>query len=427
VLERRAELETVHGVQSIGILLVQDIAVIPCVVLVTVLVQEGSVASIALDLGKLLLLGALAALALYGVFTYVVPRVLRIRSVHASRELSILMAIVSGLGAALLAHQVGLSPGLGAFLAGMFLGGSPFSVQVRADLSALRTLFVTVFFSSIGAFGDPGWMLAHWQILLPTVLAIIFGKSLMAWGALRLFGAGTVSALAAGICLGQIGEFSFIMIEIARGKLLSHDVFLLLVSSTFLTMLLTPYLIAAAPRVAGYVLRSRVDTTSPSGDERSSPRDQVLIVGFGPAGRVVGEQVCAGGGAVVVLDLNPRSVADAHQLGFTAFVGDGQNQDVLLRAGVRHARVVVVTVPAPAAAIDIVRLVRIVSPGAVIVARSRYNRYYRELRDAGAHDVHDEETHVGIRMSTSVLELIGPSAGAEEANRRALSDNASRG
>ena len=423
VLETRGELESLHGVQSLGILLVQDVAVIPCVLLATVLAQDGAAGSVAWNLGKALLLGAFAALALYVVFTFVVPRILRIGSVHASRELSVLTAIVSGLGAVLLAHKAGLSPGLGAFIAGILLGESPFAVQVRADVSALRTLFVTVFFSSIGALGDPGWMLANWHILLPTVFAIVFSKSIIAWGALRLFGAGTVSALAAGICLGQIGEFSFIMLEIARGKLISHDVFLLLVSSTLLTMLLTPYLVALAPNVAGSLLRSR-DLASFSEAARSSSPGQVLIVGFGPAGRVVGEQVRDGGAHVVVLDLNPHGVASARKRGFQALLGDGQHEDVLLHAGVRTAKAVVVTVPAPAVAIHIVRLVRIIAPESVIVARSRYNRYCSELGDAGAHVVHDEETHVGIRMSASVLELLSPAEVGDAANRSEPLENA---
>ncbi|TFG63116.1 MAG: sodium:proton exchanger, partial [Gemmatimonadales bacterium] len=387
---------------------VQDIAVIPCVLLVTVLAQDdGSAGSVALNLGKALLLAALAALALYVVFTFVVPKVLRIGSVHASRELSVITAIVSGLGALLLAHKAGLSPGFGSFIAGMLLAESPFAAQVRADVSALRTLFLTVFFTSIGALGDPGWMLANWQVILPTVVALVLGKSIIAWGALRLFGVGTVCALAAGICLGQIGEFSFIMIKIARGTLISHDVFLLLVSSTLLTMLLTPYLVAAAPKVSGYLLRARGKGIAAfSGAARVSRQGQVLVIGFGPAGRVVAEQVREGGCHVVVLELNPHGVSSARRLGFTTFLGDGQHEDILLHAGVRDARAVVVTVPSPAVAIDIVRLLRIISPESVIVARSRYNRYCSELGDAGAHVVHDEETHVGIRMSTSVLELL---------------------
>ncbi|QDU66202.1 cation:proton antiporter [Engelhardtia mirabilis] len=407
VLQARNELESVHGTHALGVLLVQDLAVIPCVLLVTVLVQDGSGGSIAINLAQAFLLAALAAVALYVVFTFVVPRVLQLGSVSASRELSVLTAIVSALGAILLAHKTGLSPGLGAFIAGILLGGSPFAAQVRADMSALRTLFVTVFFSSIGALGDPVWMLANWQILLPTVLAILLTKSLVAWGALRLFGAGAASALAAGVCIAQIGEFSFIMAEIARGTLLSDEVFLLLVSATVITMFLTPFLVAAAPKVAGYLLRSSGSDLG-SEPEGAPPQNQVLVIGFGPAGRVVGDQVREGGGQVVILDLNPHGVASARRLGFTAFLGDGQHEDILLHAGVRDSKVVVVTVPAPAVAVDIVRIVRFIAPEAAIVARARYNRHYSEIADAGAQVVHDEETHLGILLATSVLEALQP-------------------
>jgi CPA2 family monovalent cation:H+ antiporter-2 len=409
VLEARGELESVHGGYSLGILLVQDLAVIPFVLLVTVLVPNASVGSIAFNLGKTFLFGAAAVAALYVVFTFIVPRVLHIGPVHRNRELSVLTSILSGLGSVLLARQAGLPPALGAFIAGMVLGESPFAIQVRADLSGIRTLFVTVFFSSIGALADPGWMLSNWQILSGVVIAILLGKSLLAWGALRLFGAGSVSALAAGICLGQIGEFSFVIAAIARRELLTHEVFLLFVSATILTMLLTPYLVAAAPTVAGHLLGSRRSSRAvSSGADRSSAQSQVLIVGFGPAGRVVGEQLREEGAHVVVLDLNPHIVASARQLGFTAFLGDGQHEDVLLHAGVRVADAVVVTVPAPSVAIDIVRLARFIAPDSVIVARSRFNRYCSELGDAGAHDVLDEETHVGIRMSQSVRKLLWP-------------------
>jgi len=409
VLEARGELETVHGHQALGILLVQDLAVIPCVMLVTTLAQEdGSAGVVALHLGKALLLAAFAVVGLYVIFTLVVPRLLSLGSVHASRELSVLTAIVSGLTAVVLAHKAGLSPGLGAFIAGIMLAASPFAAQVRADLSALRTLFVTVFFSSIGALGDPGWMLANWYLVLPVVCVIVVTKSIVAWGALRMFGAGAASALAAGICLGQIGEFSFILIEIARGTLISHDVFLLLVSSTFLTMLLTPYLVAAAPKLAGFFVRSRgqdaVELAAVVGPE-SQPA--VLVIGFGPAGRAVAEQVREGGARVLVLDLNPHGATSARQLGFAAVLGDGQHEEILLRAGVREARCVVVTVPTPSVAINIVRLARIIAPGSAVVVRSRYNRYCSELGDAGAHVVHDEETQVGIQMSASVLKTLG--------------------
>jgi CPA2 family monovalent cation:H+ antiporter-2 len=306
----------------------------------------------------------------------------------------------------------------------MLLGESPFAVQVRADVSGLRTLFVTVFFSSIGALGDPGWMLANWHMVSGAVVAIILGKSLITWRALRLFGAGSVSALAAGVCLGQIGEFSFVIAEIARRELLTHDVFLLIVSSTIVTMLLTPYLVAVAPRAAGRLLGSRGSSSAGvSRAHRTTARGQVLVIGFGPAGRVVGEQLREQGAYTVVLDLNPHIVANARQLGFTAFLGDGQHEDVLVHAGVRVATAIVVTVPVPSVAIDIVRVVRSIAPNSVIVARSRFNRYCSELGDAGADVVLDEETHIGKRMSQSVRELLWPddtSAGDRAGPDRAL-------
>lgn len=143
---------------------------------------------------------------------------------------------------------------------------------------------------------------------------------------------------------------------------------------------------------------------------------QVLAIGFGPAGRVVCDQVREGGGHVVLLDLNPHGVATARRLGFTAFLGDGQHEDILLHAGARDAKVVVVTVPAPAVAVDIVRVVRTIAPEAVIVARARYNCYHSELVDAGAHVAHAEETHLGIQLSTSVLEALGSADALDEAN-----------
>ncbi|MHC4957829.1 MAG: cation:proton antiporter [Planctomycetota bacterium] len=411
VLQSRGELESVRGGHALGVLLVQDAAVIPCMLLVSVLVRGGAEESVALILGKLLLFVGIAALALYVVFAFIVPRLLSIGSVGANRELSVLTAIVSALGATLLAHTAGLSPGLGAFIAGILLGGSPFAAQVRADVSGLRILFVTVFFSSIGALGDPGWMLRNWAVILPVVGAIVICKSLIAWGALRLFGAGAVGALAAGISIAQIGEFSFIISEVARGKVLSEYMFLLLVSSTALTMLLTPYLVAAAPRMAGFLLRRRVSAaSSEAANEPSASR--VLVIGFGPAGRTVAERVRDGGGRVAILDLNMRGVEEARRLGFEAFHGDGQHEDILLHVGLRATRAVVVTVPDPAVAVDIVRLVRVIAPSAILVARSRYNRHYRDFVEAGAQVVHDEETRAGVQLSKPVLEAIQPAKDA---------------
>lgn len=416
MLRTRAEIESVHGSHALAVLLVQDLAVVPLVVLVSVLAEGGTGVDVAQHVGKTVALGAAVVVGLYVVFNHVAPWLLRFGPMYGNRELSVLLAIVSGLGSTLLAHEVGISPALGAFVAGLLLGESPFAVQVRADTSSLRTLFVTVFFSSIGMFGDPRWMLENWILLLATVLAIVVGKSVVAWGALRAFGAPAVSALAAGICLGQIGEFSFVLCEAARGRLISDDVFQLLVSATVVTMLLTPYLVRVAPWVAGRMVTRHPG--DPRETEGHSPRAsfRVIVVGFGPAGRVVADQMRQEGAEVFVLDLNPHLVNEARRLGFDAFLGDAQHEDVLLHMNAPAASVVAVTVPAPEVAIQVVRLVRGMVPDCFIVARARYNRFYPEFEDSGANVAHDEETHVGLRMVESICEIRPKPEGAAPAD-----------
>lgn len=407
VLRARAELESIHGGHSLAVLLVQDLAVVPLVILVSVLAEGGSGPAIAQHIGTTLVLGVAVVAGLYVVFNYVAPWLLRFGPMYGNRELSVLLAIVSGLGATVLAHEVGISPALGAFVAGLLLGESPFAVQIRADTSSLRTLFVTVFFSSIGMFGDPAWMLENWVLLVGTVCAIVIGKGLVVFGALRAFGAPAVSALAAGVCLAQIGEFSFILCEIARGALLSEDVFQLLVSATVVTMLVTPYLVTSAPVVAGRLFRKgREQKPEVAGSRSTEGQPQVVVIGFGPAGRVVADHMRKEGAAVVVLDLNPHLVTEARRLGFDVFLGDAEHEDVLRHLDVRAASLVAVTVPAPEVAIHIVRLLRGLAPESFLVVRARYNRFLRELEDAGANVAHDEETHVGLRIAESMREQL---------------------
>ena len=130
------------------------------------------------------------------------------------------------------------------------------------------------------------------------------------------------------------------------------------------------------------------------------------MIGFGPAGRVVAEQMRDEGAAVLVLDLNPHLVSEARRLGFDAHLGDAQHEDVLSHVNARTADVIVVTVPGPAVVIQVVQLLRGLAPDAFVVARARYNRYFPEIVDAGASVAHDEETHVGLRMAESVRDLL---------------------
>ncbi len=405
LLVSRAELESIHGRHALGILLVQDVAVVPLVLLVSVLGGEGTLGEVSLEAIKTIGAGIGLVFVLFLLFRWVVPRALNIEEMRHNRDLPILLAIVTGLGSAWGSHQLGLSPALGAFVAGMLLAASPYSTQIRADIASIRTLLVTLFFSSIGMLGDPLWFIEHLPAVLALVVAIVAGKAIVVWIVLRLFRLSHGNAMAAGLCLGQVGEFSFVLAAAGRGTVISDDLFTLIISATITTLFLTPYLIALAPGLS-FVIVERLralgliahGAMSESAEELPA-RAHLIIIGFGPAGEVVGQAFVNMADLVTVVDLNPAMLHKAQRLGFTGSIGDAMHADVLEHIGVSTASTVVVTIPDPAAASAIVALIRSIAPDVYIIARARYHRFYAELLASGAHEVIDEEQFVGARLA----------------------------
>ncbi len=405
LLVSRAEIESVHGRHALGVLLVQDAAVVPLVLLVAILGGEGDLAdaglAIAQALGGAVLLAALLLLLL----TRLLPRLLHLEALRRNRDLPVLTAVVIGFGSAWASHELGLSPALGAFVAGMILGASPFAVQIRADIASVRTLLVTLFFGSIGMLGDPAWLVAHLPLVLGLVAAVIVGKTLIVWAVLRAFRLSHVHALAAGLCLAQIGEFSFILAATARGGLINDELFRLIISVTIVSLFATPYLVAAAPGAARWMVgglrRARLIAESPAGDVQveTAPTDRILIIGFGPAGEAVGRALSRRSDAVTVLDLDHRAMARARDLELEPRLGDASHADVLRSAGIASTDTVIVTVPDPRVAVEIVRLIRSMNADVFIIARVRYHRHADELRVAGADATVNEEQLVGLRLA----------------------------
>ena len=181
ILMARSEIESVHGRFALGILLVQDMAVVPLVIMVSLMSGHGANGSASGNIFLMLLLAAVLFSGFYLLFNYIVPAVLGSHMMQKNRDLPILLAIVVGLGSAWSAHNLGFSPALGAFIAGMLLGESPFATQIRSDISSLRTLLLTLFFSSIGMLANPAWMMTNWTSIAALVFAIIVGKATIVW------------------------------------------------------------------------------------------------------------------------------------------------------------------------------------------------------------------------------------------------------
>jgi len=418
LLVSRAEIESVYGRSALGILLLQDIAVVPLVLVVTALGGDGpaSATEIGWELARAIGAAALLVAALYGLLNYVVPLLLRAKEAAQNRDLPILLAMVTAVGATWASHKLGLSPVLGAFIAGLLLAESPFSTQIRADVASLRTLFVTLFFSSIGMLSNPAWVIEHWLLVATVVVAIVVGKAFVTSAVARLFRASTGHAVATGVCLAQVGEFSIVLAEVARhGRLIDGGLFELIVAVTVGTLFLTPYLVALAPHLATAVGRFSTDTLrewhlgeGPSSGSDAKVSGHIVIVGFGPAGQRVAETLMRRHNSLLrIVELNPRSADVARAYDLPTYIGDATRAEVLEHLRIGSASAVVVTVPDPATARHVVEQVRALSPGTPIIARARYHVYRFELALAGAEVVIDEEQEVGLRIATAVRELLG--------------------
>lgn len=408
VLVDRAELDSVSGRAALGILLIQDIAVVPLVLSLTIMSRGGSAAEVALHLGQTLAAAGGLVAVFYALFYHLIPRLLMRRGLFSDRELVVLLAIVLAFGSAWAAHALGLSPALGAFLAGMLLAESPFSSQVRSDVGSLRTLFVTLFFTSVGMLADPVWFAAHWVEVLLWLAVVVAGKTLVVFGVLLLLKMNPFYALATGIALAQIGEFSLVLAtEARRGGLIDDHLFSLAVSVTILSMFFAPYMVAYSRPLARQLIRllPAADRGRRLPDEPAGGRREggVVIVGFGPSGRRVAAALLERGVKSEVIELNPFSVRTARAMGLRVHLGDASSPEILAHAGVRGACVVVVTVPDPRTAKRVLQSIHALAPAAQVIVRSRYNISTMDFWELGATFVVDEENVVGLELARQVI------------------------
>ncbi len=422
VLLSRAELESIHGRLATGILLVQDLAVVPLVLFLGILGGESDGGAMLLDAGRKIIAAVALISGFWVLFNYVVPWVLGTDLMRRNRELPILIAIVAGLGSAMTTHRLGLSASLGAFIVGMILAESPFAVQIRADISSLRTLLLTLFFSSIGMLGDPSWAFRNAPLVIAVVIAIVIGKLLITWFVLRLMRVRHRHGLAAGISLAQAGEFSFVLAAVAvAGNLINDALLNLLVTATIATLFMTPYLVAAAPAVAHLVtsqlrrMRLIKPVIDPAVKSSIGAHDRhVIIIGFGPAGQAIGETMINRADFVHVIELNHAAVTEARRLGFHAYYGDATHAEVLEHVHAASAAAVVITIPDPNGARRIILSLRALSPDIFIIVRARYHLYRWELQHAGADVVIDEEYQLGIHVAAELHHYLGTLSRSED-------------
>jgi CPA2 family monovalent cation:H+ antiporter-2 len=407
VLQDRAELDSLHGRNALGILLLQDLAVVPLVLMISLLGEGVSGWRAVEQLGLRAGVAVLLIAVLYFVANHVSPRLVQQAASLGNRDLPVVFAVAFCLGSTWASHAAGLSPVLGAFVAGMLLAELPFAQQIRADVSALRAIFVTFFVAAIGLLAQ----LPSEESLLTlaaVVAGIIFLKAFLVGGVVRIFRQPPAVAAATGMALAQIGEFSFVLLELGfRANIVAEGMFQLMLSASVATLFLTPYLTAAGSRLfrmmsqAGAVGLPERAARGERGTGRSAA-GRVLVIGYGPAGQQVVEKLREAGMPFLVLELNARTVA-ANRSAICIESGDATQTTILDHHAVGEAQLVVVTLPDPQTAELVIRQTKLVAPQVRVVARSRYHVHAAKLQEAGADHVVDEEELVGSTLGAEVL------------------------
>jgi monovalent cation:H+ antiporter-2, CPA2 family len=410
VLSDRREIDSIHGKNSISVLLMQDIAVVPLAILMTLLSGgKGEDTNALYDVMETLFTAALLILSLYLILNKLAVIVLGKLTLQRNRELTVLLAVVAAVGSTWAAHEVGLSPALGAFVAGMFLGGSQFATQIRADISSLQVIFLTLFFGTAGMIADPIWIINNIPLILLTTFLLLISKTIIIWIIMFLMGHSHASAISTGITLSQVGEFAFVLGAIGKsGGVLSDDIYLLIVSSAILALFLTPYAIALAPHI-GLAVEKAINknfTPKTNNNERVSSPPEIILIGFGPTGKKIGAALAEFKKNVMVLDLNKRLVDDAIKIGLKGEVGDALQIDVLEHIKIQFAQIVIITTPTRYSTVTILKHINRLAPNAITFVRARYEIDYSDFKSAGAHIVVGDEEEVGNKLRDKVITLL---------------------
>ncbi len=390
-------LGTLSSKVMIGMLIVQDLAVVPLMILLPQL-NDPAVGLPALGVAALKAAGFLAAMLLLG--TRLLPRLMGHIAKLGSRELFLLAIAAIGLGVGYATHLVGLSFAFGAFVAGMVLSESDFGHQALSDIIPLRDLFGLLFFASVGMLFDPVFLMDHLAEVAILVAAVSLGKGIIFAVLAKVFRYGNVIPLAVGLGLFQVGEFSFVLATVGLStKSIDHDLYSLILTTAILTMILTPIISSQTARL--YSLKKRFFRHEPL-ETVNIPelglRQHAIIVGGGRVGSTISDALMGFGLPLVIVELDHRRVETAKAAGKPVVYGDATHEVVLEAAAVGSAHLLVITSPDLVAARMIVTTARRQNPDLNVVARTSDPSLLPLFKELGVSSVVLPEFEASLEM-----------------------------
>jgi CPA2 family monovalent cation:H+ antiporter-2 len=411
VLMGRGELQALHGRMAVGVLVAQDLAVVPMVVILPALSGGSDALVVSLGIAGLKALAVLAGA--FVMATKLVPWLLSHTAASRNRELFLLSVVALALGTAVVTALAGLSLAFGAFLAGLVVAESEFRAQVVAEVLPLRDLFASLFFVSVGMLLDPQALL--WQlgdVALLTVVTVVSKTAIVA-GVVVALGMPLRSALLTGLSLAQVGEFSFVLARIGvSSQSIPETVFQLILATAIATIVLSPLLIRAEPLLVRLLhlippLRPYLESPVNADAELETLSGHTVICGYGRVARELLEVLESRGLKYLVIDHNPDMVRALREKGVPVIYGDASNPAVLEHAHLERARLLALLMPDASAAEIATRFARGHNRRLDVVARAATPEDLERLRKAGATAVVQPEFEAGVEVIRHALRRYG--------------------
>jgi len=407
LLVDRGELRTKHGRVMIGIALVEDVLVVAMTVLMPALGE--------FDSGRLLVIGQALAKALLILVpvgylgTKVIPPIMTLVARTQNQELFLLVTLAISLGTAAVTQMIGLSLALGAFLAGLIISASEYGHETLARLLSLRDAFVALFFVTIGILIDPHVIIDNISLLATMVGLIVAGMFMIWTTVVRLFGYSWTTAVLVGIGLTQIGEFSFVLVHVAKGAgHVGTEVYNATLAASVITILMNAALVRYVP---GWFVRRRLDHDKHDmahGHSEGEPlRQHVVLCGFGRVGSSLGKALEAFNLPYVVIDRDPDIIRRLQARHIACLYGDASHRELLMKAGATDASLIIVALPEIEPAALAVRRIRAVNEKAPILARAHGAAEAERLGAVGATEVIQPEVEASATLIRHALTWFG--------------------
>ncbi len=423
LLTDEGQIDSPGGQLTVSVLLMQDLAIVPFLLLIPLLASDSlGLGEIGLVIGRMTLALGLVGLAAW----FVIPRVLDRVAQTRSGELFSLLALLIVLGSALTAQTFGLTLAVGAFLAGVAASGSPYAHQLFSEVVPLRGVLLGIFFTAVGMFFDPSGVLEAPGVFVLDVVAITLGKILIVVIAgMVLLRRSLRVSLEAGLSLCQMGEFSFVLLGVAgEAGVIEPVLEQRVVAASIATLLISPFLIRTAPRlaarVAEWLRHPGIRMPQEAADDEPSPEARVVVIGFGLAGQTLVRLLRSLDIPYIAVDTNPKAARTAAETGESVIYGDATRPQVLNHLRVRDARLIVIAISDPLATRRVVSRIRAMAPDTPILVRARYVGEVDRLSSAGATMVVAEEFEGSIELIARALEIFDVPSGAIQRFTEAL-------